>query len=79
MASITVKDIPPELHEKLRLSAKQHRRSLNSEIIARLEQTIEPRRLSVEELLEKARRFRSTLKFEATDEEINEWKRQGRL
>ena len=79
MASITVKDIPSELHEKLRLSAKEHRRSLNSEIIARLEQTIEPRRSSVEELLEKARQFRSTLTFEATDEEINEWKRQGRL
>jgi plasmid stability protein len=79
MASITLKDIPSELHEKLKESAKQRRRSLNSEVIARLEQSIEPRRTNVEELLEKARRFRSTLTFEVTDEEINESKRQGRL
>ncbi len=79
MASITIKDLPSELHEKLKRSAKQRRRSLNSEVIARLEQSIEPRRVNVEELIEKARRFRSTLTFEATDEEINEWKRQGRL
>jgi len=79
MASITVKDLPPELHEKLKLSAKQRRRSLNAEIIARLEQSIEPRRVNAQELIERARHFRSTLTFEATDEEINEWKRQGRL
>jgi plasmid stability protein len=79
MASITVKDLPRELHEKLKLSAKQRRRSLNAEVIARLEQSIEPQRVNVQELIERARRFRSTLTFEATDEEINEWKRQGRL
>lgn len=79
MASITLKDIPSELHEKLKESAKQRRRSLNSEVIARLEQSVEPQRVNVEELIEKARRFRSTLTFEATDEEINVSKRQGRL
>jgi len=79
MASITIKDLPPELHEKLKRSAKQRLRSLNSEVIARLEQSIEPRRINAQELIEKARRFRSTLTFEATDEEINDWKRQGRL
>jgi plasmid stability protein len=79
MASITLKDLPPDLHEKLKLSAKQRRRSLNAEVIARLEQSIQPQRVNPQELIERARRFRSTLTFEATDEEINEFKRQGRL
>jgi hypothetical protein len=60
------------------LSARKRRRKRSSEVIARLEQSTEPRQGIVDELLETARRFRSTLKFEATDEEISEAKRQGR-
>jgi len=78
MASITIKDFPAKLHEKLKTRAMQHRRSLNSEIITILEQSIEPKLVNVEELLEKARRFRSTLTFEATDAEISKAKRRGR-
>jgi plasmid stability protein len=78
MASITVKDLPPEVHKKLKLSAKQHHRSLNAEVISRLKKSIEPRRVKVEELIERARRFRSTLTFVVTDKEINRAKREGR-
>lgn len=78
MPSITLKEIPVKLHDKLKLRAKEHRRSLNSEVIDLLEKSIEPRRVDVTELLETARRFRSTLTFEATDEEINDAKRKGR-
>lgn len=79
MPSITLKEIPARLLDQLKLRAKQNRRSLNSEAIALLKQSVEPKRVDVTELLEKARRFRSTLTFEATDEEISEAKRQGRL
>jgi antitoxin FitA len=79
MASITLRDLPSRLHQKLKASAKQHRRSLNSEVIALLEQAIEPRPVNVSEFLETARRFRSALTFEASDEEISEAKRKGRL
>jgi plasmid stability protein len=79
MPSITLKKIPARLHDQLKLRAKQNRRSLNSEVIALLEQSVEPKQVDVTELLEKARRFRSILTFEATDEEISEAKRQGRL
>jgi plasmid stability protein len=37
MATITLKSIPDELHEQLKLSAERNRRSLNSEILVRLE------------------------------------------
>jgi F420-0:gamma-glutamyl ligase-like protein len=37
MLSLTLKNIPRELHARLRESAEKNRRSLNSEILARLE------------------------------------------
>ena len=37
MATLTLKNIPDELHEQLKLSAERNRRSLNSEILVRLE------------------------------------------
>jgi len=78
MASITIKGFPARLHQKLKARAKQHRSTLNAEIIAILEQSIEQEWLKVAELAERARRFRSTLTFEATEAEISKAKRQGR-
>ena len=37
MPTLTLKNIPPELHARLKASAERNRRSLNSEILARLE------------------------------------------
>lgn len=37
MLNLTLKNIPRELHARLRESADRNRRSLNSEILARLE------------------------------------------
>ena len=37
MATLTLKNIPDDLHEVLKTSAQRNRRSLNSEILARLE------------------------------------------
>jgi hypothetical protein len=73
-----VKEIPSSLHAQQKRSAKKHRRSLNSEVIALLEQSMGSRRGNSDDLLDTARRFRSTLTFEATDDEISEAKRQGR-
>lgn len=39
MATLTLKNIPDELHARLRESADRNRRSLNSEILVRLEST----------------------------------------
>jgi predicted DNA-binding antitoxin AbrB/MazE fold protein len=38
MKTLTIRGVPEELHEKLKLRAKQNRRSLNQEIIAGLAQ-----------------------------------------
>jgi antitoxin FitA len=44
MASLTIKGIPDDLLERLREVAAENRRSLNSEVIYRLERSVEPTR-----------------------------------
>ena len=58
MKNITLKNIPERLYERLKQSAEQHRRSLNSEVIACLERSVLPRPLDVEEILLRARELR---------------------
>jgi plasmid stability protein len=40
MPTLTLKNIPDDLHGRLKASAERNRRSLNSEILIRLEQDI---------------------------------------
>jgi plasmid stability protein len=42
MASILIKDIPIDLHERLRQAAQRDHRSLNKEVIALLEEALSP-------------------------------------
>jgi plasmid stability protein len=44
VASILLKDIPPELHHRLRQAAARDHRSLNKEVIALLEEALAGRR-----------------------------------
>ncbi len=41
MASITIKDIPADLHEQLKREAEANFRSLNQEVLARVQRTFE--------------------------------------
>lgn len=61
MATITLKNIPDDLYERLRRRAEVHRRSINSETIYCLEQVLQPRRLTAEDRLERIRRLRPSL------------------
>ncbi len=58
MATITLKKIPNELHERLKEAAALHRRSINSEIIVCLERALTGTKVSAEEVLHTARRLR---------------------
>ena len=79
MASITLKSLPPALHRALKSRAARHKRSLNQEVIAVLEQVVAPsRKIDVEAMIEDARKFRASLNFTATPEDIDAFKRQGR-
>lgn len=78
MTTITLKNIPDELHERLKESAVLHHRSMNKEIIARLEAQLMPPRQNAETKLAEIRALRQRLPLRATPEEIGELKREGR-
>ncbi len=79
MASITFKALSPSLHRTLKARAALHKRSLNQEVIAILEAATAPsRKVDVEALIEEARRFRKSINWVATTEEIDALKREGR-
>ena len=42
MATITLKNVPDELHQRLKASARRNRRSMNSEALVCLERALTP-------------------------------------
>ncbi|WP_149196663.1 FitA-like ribbon-helix-helix domain-containing protein [Luteimonas suaedae] len=77
--TLTLKNIPDEVYERLKLAAETHRRSLNSEAIVCLEAVLVPTKVAPGERLARARELRAGLapsKFRAKD--IDAAKRLGR-
>ena len=58
MTTITLKNIPDDLYQRLKLQARAHRRSLNSELIHCLETVLRPKRITAQERLERIRAMR---------------------
>lgn len=79
MATITVKNIPDDLYERLKLAAKANHRSINGEIIACIERSVGAQPLNIEEYLEQARVLRElTASYVITEQELREAKIEGR-
>ena len=80
MATVTVKNIPDDLYDRLKSLAEVNRRSINSEIILCIENAVGGRRVDPEEMLKNARRLRQlTTGHPISDEEFNQAKAEGRL
>ncbi|MDQ2867384.1 MAG: Arc family DNA-binding protein [Verrucomicrobiota bacterium] len=80
MPTITLKDIPRDLHRALRKRAKEHHRSLNKEVITTLRAATgaaAPFDAAAAEAA--AQRARTSFKRPVTAREISRWKRLGRL
>ena len=77
MPSITIKDVSPALHERLKDAASRHRRSLQNEIVACLETYIDllPRRKA--KFLAEAASLRERLPWLDHDL-VDAYKRAGR-
>ena len=60
--AITLKNIPDDIYERLKLTAAAHHRSVNMEVIACLQQVLMPGRASAQEHLLAARQLRAELK-----------------
>ena len=79
MATITLKNIPAELHRELKKRAEEHHRSLNREILATLKNaTSKTHRVNIKALIREARAAHAKFTRQISDTEINAWKRAGR-
>jgi antitoxin FitA len=80
MATITLKNIPADLHRELKKRAEEHHRSLNKEILATLNSaTNQSRPIDPAALIREARATRKKFKRQVSAREIRTWIRRGRL
>jgi len=79
MHSITVRNIPADIYESLKRSARQNRRSINGEIIVILESAVRTRKIAPEAFLVRARQIREkTAAYVIDDEEFERARDAGR-
>jgi plasmid stability protein len=77
--TITLKNIPADLHRKLKKRAKEHHRSLNREILATLQGAAnQSLRIEPAALIREARAIRKKFKREISPAQIRTWIRHGR-
>ena len=77
MLNLTLKNIPKELHARLKESAGKNRRSLNSEILTRLESDFAAPAVDAEAHARTLREFVARLP-RADHSRVGRYKRQGR-
>lgn len=79
MVTITIKNVPPEIYERIKTQAKNNHRSINGEILSILEQAISIPPIDVKATLERTRKLREmTAHYVITNEELTKWKNEGR-
>lgn len=78
MTTITLKSVPPVLHQKLKAMAKTHGRSLNREIITTLESSLHGARKDTEDIGHHARVVRESMGVYLTQKDLSEMKNVGR-
>lgn len=76
--NITLKEIPADLHQKLRQRADTHGRSLNKEVIIMLETMVKPRQRRSRDLLKKIVERRDSMDFIVKAEELKSIIEEGR-
>ncbi len=70
MPDLSLKNVPADLHRKLRERARAHHRSLNGEIIASLLEVVSPRRRDPEAAAARLRELRARYRGEKLDDRI---------
>ena len=77
MITLTIKGISKEAHRELKKRAANHGRSLNTEAIAVLEASVLSVPAEAGAVIQKAREFRNSLKFQFANTGPKRSKRQG--
>ena len=79
MPSVTVKNIPEDIYEKLKKRAHENRRSINNEIIMCIERTVKSHRINPDEFLAEVRKLRESIHVSSPDDDfLRKAKEQGR-
>lgn len=79
MPALTIKNIPDELYNELKLVAEQHQRSINSEVIVCLKRTLLPEKINPEDRLKNIQALRSQIPPDViTAEDITHIINEGR-
>ena len=79
MATITVKNIPNELYEKLKATASLDRRSVNNQVIYCIENMIQSKKINPKEFIDQIDNFYQDIHLPPlTDKKLKEYKESGR-
>ena len=82
MATLTIRNLPEEVHERLKERAKRNRRSLNQEVIAELVEKqgseVEERARFVSQMLAESEAVYAALKKPMTTDEVRKSVESGR-
>jgi plasmid stability protein len=80
MATLTIKNIPEKLRQRLKESAEQHRRSINREAICYLEKVLGAHRVDPKEFPAEVDAMRNRMPYvNLTEEFLRAAKNEGRL
>jgi len=78
MKTITIKNVPPEVHRQLKSQARAHGRSLNREIITTLERMVHSSPVNAAAIGRRAREIRETMGIYLTEKDLHCFKTAGR-
>jgi antitoxin FitA len=79
MATITVKNIPDDLYQKLKNTASSNHRSVNNEVINCIENMVRSRKINPYDFVNQIDRFYENIEAPfLTDEKLEEYKEAGR-
>lgn len=76
--NITIKGIPDDIYQKLKLQADKHHRSVNSEVIMTLKSSLQSKRHDPDILIDRARELKKRARGSLSIEEIQQAIDQGR-
>ena len=76
--NITIKGIPDDVYQKLKLQAEKNHRSVNSEVIMTLKNSLLSKKHDPDVLIESARKLKKRARGSLTIDEIQEAIDQGR-
>ncbi len=78
MSTITIKDVPPEVHQSLKTRAQAHGRSLNKEIIVMLESLLHGAVIDAKAVAKHAQAVLETMGAYLTQKNLETLKNAGR-